>query len=163
MRDEFIGFNSWRGWSGHRARRGDTGPFILQALKNKPMHGYEIINYLEEQSHGFWRPSAGSVYPNLQLLEEQELVSSKTVEYKKIYTITDKGLAELDNHNSDFKKHFERHEKYAEEFKEIRSSIFEIMTIFKKIAAKETDVNIDKVQTILDETKAKLAKLLDEI
>jgi len=66
-------------------------PAILELLLEKPMHGYEIISTLEEKSHGMWRPSAGSIYPTLQLLEEKDLVTSETKNGKKVYTITKQG------------------------------------------------------------------------
>ena len=40
-------------------------------LADEPMHGYQIMQRLEERSGGAWRPSPGSVYPTLQLLEDQ--------------------------------------------------------------------------------------------
>ena len=85
----------FRGWHGaRRVARGDMGPIVLNVLLEKPMHGYEIIRHLEERSRGFWRPSAGSIYPTLQLLEEQDLVSSQELDGKKVYTITEKGREE---------------------------------------------------------------------
>lgn len=79
------------GPGGFRARRGMIEPAILQVLLESPMHGYEIITKIEEQSHGMWRPSAGSVYPTLQLLEEKDLVTVEIVGGKKVYTLTDSG------------------------------------------------------------------------
>ncbi|MGH2356791.1 MAG: PadR family transcriptional regulator [Candidatus Limnocylindria bacterium] len=32
-------------------------------LRDRPMHGYEVIQHLETRTQGRWRPSAGSVYP----------------------------------------------------------------------------------------------------
>lgn len=72
-------------------RRGDMKYVILDILKDKPAHGYEIIQVLEERFHGFYSPNAGSVYPVLQLLEDMGYVISTTAEGKKIYTITEAG------------------------------------------------------------------------
>lgn len=87
----------WR--SGPRSRRrfgrGDLKYVILDLLQDGPRHGYDIIRALEERSHGFYSPSAGSVYPTLQLLEDQGLVTSKQEEGKRVYTITDAGRAFL--------------------------------------------------------------------
>jgi len=52
-----------------RMRRGDIKFHLLEILKETPRHGYEIISELEKQSGGY-RPSPGSVYPTLQMLEE---------------------------------------------------------------------------------------------
>jgi DNA-binding PadR family transcriptional regulator len=72
-------------------RRGEIRPLILGALEKKPMHGYEVIQELEAQSEGRWRPSAGSVYPTLQLLADEGLVTSEEVDGRRTYTLTDAG------------------------------------------------------------------------
>jgi DNA-binding PadR family transcriptional regulator len=86
---------------GGRANRGDIGPLVLRLLLEKPMHGYEIIRTFEARSHGMWRPSAGSIYPTLQLLEEQELISSSEDEGKKVYSLTEKGREAAGNDQTD--------------------------------------------------------------
>ena len=79
---------------GHHARlfeKGDLKFVILDLLKDKPSHGYEIMRALEDRFHGFYSPSAGSVYPTLQLLEDMGYVSSSEQDGKKVYTITEAG------------------------------------------------------------------------
>jgi DNA-binding PadR family transcriptional regulator len=71
--------------------RGDLKVVILELLKDQPRHGYDIIRALEERMRGRYRPSPGSVYPTLQMLEDLGYVSSTQHEGKKIYTITDEG------------------------------------------------------------------------
>lgn len=146
---------------GPRNRRGDLGPIILQVLKEKPMHGYEIISRLEEKSHGMWRPSAGSIYPNLQLLTEQEYVTSKEENGKRIYTITEKGMgaAQLDQEIN--KDHWEKRAAYARNFKELKSSFVDIMGTIRKIAAQDSPEKTIQVKKILDDAKEKLAKLAE--
>lgn len=74
------------------ARRG-VRPAILAVLVDRPMHGYQVIQELEERSGGRWRPSAGSVYPTLQLFEDEGLVRSQEIEGRRVYTLTDAGNA----------------------------------------------------------------------
>jgi DNA-binding PadR family transcriptional regulator len=71
--------------------RGDLKYVILDHLKDKPSHGYEIIRALEEKFHGFYTPSAGSVYPTLQMLEDMGHVTSSESDGKKVYAITEEG------------------------------------------------------------------------
>jgi DNA-binding PadR family transcriptional regulator len=71
--------------------KGDLKYVILNLLKEKPSHGYEIIRALEEHFHGFYTPSAGSVYPTLQMLNDMGYVSSSEQDGKKTYTITEEG------------------------------------------------------------------------
>jgi DNA-binding PadR family transcriptional regulator len=72
--------------------KGDLKYVILSLLKDKPSHGYEIIRELEDYFHGFYTPSAGSVYPTLQMLEDMGYVSSSERDGKKVYTVTAEGL-----------------------------------------------------------------------
>jgi DNA-binding PadR family transcriptional regulator len=75
-------------------RRGDVRTAILAVLKDEPMHGYQVIRVLEERSGGHWRPSAGSIYPTLQQLEDEGLVRSEEVDGRRTYRLTDEGHAE---------------------------------------------------------------------
>jgi DNA-binding PadR family transcriptional regulator len=76
--------------------RGDLKYVILRLLKAKPMHGYEVMRALEEQSGGCYRASAGSVYPTLQMLEDQGFVTSSETDGKKVYSITQAGTEHLE-------------------------------------------------------------------
>lgn len=76
---------------GGRVRRGEIRPLILALLVRQPMHGYEIIQRLEAQSDGRWRPSAGSVYPTLQQLADEGLVTSEEIDGRRTYTLTELG------------------------------------------------------------------------
>jgi DNA-binding PadR family transcriptional regulator len=76
------------------ARRG-VRTVILAVLARQPMHGYQVMQELEARSGGRWRPSAGSVYPTLQQLEDEGLVRSEEAEGRRVYTITDQGKAAL--------------------------------------------------------------------
>ncbi len=66
---------------------------VLTAFLDGPAHGYEVIRRLEERTDGRWRPSAGSVYPTLQGLEERGLLSAREDGEKKIYELTKAGRA----------------------------------------------------------------------
>ena len=74
-------------------RRGEIRPLILAVLNLRPMHGYEVIQELEAQSGGRWRPSAGSVYPTLQQLSDEGLLTSEDVDSRRVYSLTDEGKA----------------------------------------------------------------------
>jgi DNA-binding PadR family transcriptional regulator len=67
---------------------------ILLALADEPMHGYQIMQRLEERSGGAWRPSPGSVYPTLQLLEDQGLIKGEEAEGRRVFSLTETGAQE---------------------------------------------------------------------
>ncbi len=57
------------------------------------MHGYQIIQELSTRSGGAWSPSAGSVYPTLQLLADEGLVTAEETAGKKVFSLTEAGTA----------------------------------------------------------------------
>lgn len=81
--------------SGSRAGRGELRTAVLALLAERPMHGYQIIREIEERSNGSWKPSAGSVYPTLQLLADEGFVSSEESNGRKIYSLTEAGREDL--------------------------------------------------------------------
>jgi DNA-binding PadR family transcriptional regulator len=77
-------------------QKGDLKYVLLDLIKDKPRHGYEIIRALEEQSRGIYAPSAGVIYPTLQMLEEMGFATSTQIDGKKVYSITAEGLQFLE-------------------------------------------------------------------
>jgi DNA-binding PadR family transcriptional regulator len=75
-------------------RRGDIRTAVLAVLAEGPGHGYELMQRLEEKSEGAWRPSPGSIYPTLQLLEDEGLARATEHDGKRVYEITDAGRDE---------------------------------------------------------------------
>jgi DNA-binding PadR family transcriptional regulator len=94
-----LGFNKdWGGWRAGRIRpmrRGDVKFVVLEVLADGPKHGYEVISAIEERRNV--RPSAGSIYPTLQMLEDGSFVTSAEVDGKRVYSITDSGRELLAN------------------------------------------------------------------
>jgi len=89
------GFGGRRRGRGRRGR-GDVRAAILALLAERPMHGYEMIQELEARTGGVWRPSPGSVYPTLQLLEDEDLITGEEGEGRRRFTLTDAGRAEAE-------------------------------------------------------------------
>ncbi len=90
---------------------GDMKYVILKLLNEKPMHGYEVMKALEEQTQGCYKPSPGTVYPTLQWLEDEELVRSEDHDGKKVYHITEAGSAFLEENKSTVEDIFDRVEE----------------------------------------------------
>jgi len=121
-----------RGWGGHGPRWGAWaafGPFvgrrrffeqgevrlaILSLLAEGPRHGYELIKQLEARAGGLYRASAGTVYPTLQLLEDEGLVVSESRDGKRVYRLTPEGERELEREADSVKEIWGRAEKWEE-------------------------------------------------
>ncbi len=64
---------------------------VLVSLLDGPLHGYQIIRAIESRTDGMWTPSAGEVYPTLQLLADERLVAAEQVGERKVYSLTEAG------------------------------------------------------------------------
>ncbi len=87
--------------------KGGFRHLVLRALSEQPMHGYEIIKFLEDRFQGFYRPSAGAVYPALRSLQREGLIAVRGSERRKTYHITAKGKAYLRGQREEMHRHFE--------------------------------------------------------
>ena len=89
-----MGHRDWRGWEPPPERLFEKGDFkyvVLHLLDEKPRHGYDIIRALEDRMRGRYRPSPGSVYPTLQMLEDMGHIRSQEGGERKVYELTDAG------------------------------------------------------------------------
>ena len=79
-----------------RMGRGDVRAAVLALLAERPMHGYQIIQEIDERSGGAWKPSPGSVYPTLQLLTDEGLITAEESNGRKTYALTPEGRQEAE-------------------------------------------------------------------
>ena len=87
-------------FGGRKLGSGELQLVILALLEERPRHGYEIIKALEDTSKGFYAPSPGMVYPALTYLEEVGYATVEAEGSKKLYRITDAGLAQLNENRA---------------------------------------------------------------
>ncbi len=160
-----FGRHEMRGGRGHgrgrhRVRRGDVRSAILALLDDRPMHGYEMIQELEERTGGRWTPSAGSIYPTLQLLEDEGLVTAEEVDGRKVYSLTDTGKKEVPE-RTEGGRPWEQGDEDSPRF-EVRSELFRTIGAAKQIARGDDDEQMTKAAEILKETRRKLYGILAE-
>lgn len=89
-------FQEMMGRKGGRIERGEIKYLILDALKEKNRHGYDIMQSIQEKTGGSYRPSPGALYPALQLLEDLEMISSSIEGKRKVYELMGKGREEIE-------------------------------------------------------------------
>ncbi|MBN1632366.1 MAG: PadR family transcriptional regulator [Thermoleophilia bacterium] len=147
--------------------RGGIKFAILGMLKDKPRHGYDIIKEMEERSGGFYSPSPGVIYPTLQALEDQDLVISAAEEGKKVYSITEKGIAFLEEHKERAKRHRDRFEanwgpgpagEGWSAMADIRDTLGEVRRAVRRSAG-DTD-KLKEIGAVLEDAAARIKEII---
>ena len=118
------------------------------------MHGYEMITELEERTGGRWRPSAGSIYPTLQLLEDEGLVTAEEVEGRKVYSLTDAGQKAVPE-RTEGQRPWEEGDEDSPRF-EARKELFRLIGAAKQLARADDDEQLTKAAEILKDARRKL-------
>ena len=93
---------------------GEVRLALLSLILEEPRHGYELMKQLEERSGGVYRASAGSIYPTLQQLEDEGLVSSETVDGKRVYRATAAGREEAEAEEESIRRIWRRAERWGD-------------------------------------------------
>jgi DNA-binding PadR family transcriptional regulator len=163
---------SWGDWFGSpppRAERGGVRYLVLDALSERPRHGYEVIQVIEERSGGSYRPSPGVIYPTLQMLEELGHARVVEQENRKVYEITDVGRADLEAHReevSDFYERFEEDswESYVEDFGDIMKRLGRLFKTFRRAGRRGTlaPKTLKRIGEIIDTAVRDIETALDE-
>lgn len=154
------------GWGDEpRTRRGDIKFILLGLLSERPQHGYELIKELEARRGGFRRPSPGSVYPTLQMLEEGGYLTSEEVDGKRVYTITESGRQFLsDRHGQSHSRN--TYDSFTEtkpsELIELRRTLTELNDAVTQIARSGNLEQANRVRDLLAQVKREIYKLLAE-
>ncbi|MFF2848202.1 PadR family transcriptional regulator [Streptomyces sp. NPDC058001] len=148
-----------RGGPRGRARRGDVRASILALLKDRPMHGYEMIQEIAERSGGAWKPSPGSVYPTLQLLEDEGLISSASEGGKKLFSLTESGRSAADEGPEAPWQDAGRGVDW-ETLSEIRQAGFGLMEAFGQVWKTGSKEQREKALSVINEARKKLYLIL---
>jgi DNA-binding PadR family transcriptional regulator len=144
----------------HRARRGDVRGAVVALLRERPMHGYEMIQELEERTGGRWKPSAGSIYPTLQLLEDEGVVTVEATEGKRVYALTEAGR-ELAEERGEDPAPWEQVEA-ASSFRELRDAAGQVAAAAMQVARAGDQSQVSRAVEILTEARRRLYSILAE-
>jgi DNA-binding PadR family transcriptional regulator len=148
-----------RGRGRGRRGRGNVRAAILALLAERPMHGYEMIQELESRTGGVWRPSPGSVYPTLQLLEDENLITGEEVEGRKRFALTETGRAEAERH-AQRAPWEEATEGIAPAAFGLRNAIFQVGEAAWTVASAGTEAQQAKALEVLNESRRRLYAIL---
>ena len=140
---------------------------LLDLLREKPSHGYDLIREMEKRSQGFYTPSPGSIYPVLQKLQKKELVIHEERERRKTYTITDAGLKFLKDHSLfiDHLRHMSRRRVYSFNMAAWRDTIEELHHLRRLFGQRMDTLSESQttgIKTIITGACKDIEKILEE-
>jgi DNA-binding PadR family transcriptional regulator len=126
------------------------------------MHGYEIIKEVEERSEGAWTPSAGSIYPTLQMLEDEGLIRGEDSGGKRRFTLTDEGRTEQEAKAEEVAPWDAVREGAPTGHMQLRNSVGKLFAAVKQVGAAGDEDQRKQVTELLDETRRKVYAILAE-
>jgi DNA-binding PadR family transcriptional regulator len=150
------------GRGGRGGRRPNVRAAVLALLLERPMHGYEMISELENRTSGIWRPSPGSVYPTLQLLEDEGLIVAEESGGRKRFTLTTAGReeaqrAEAERTNPPW---HEVDDDALASWHDMKDAVFGAMNALRQVMTSGTDEQRQRAVEVIDEAKRKLYAIL---
>jgi DNA-binding PadR family transcriptional regulator len=166
------GFHEWgppggRGWGPpggggrRRMRRGDVRAAVLVLLDEDPQTGYGLMGEIENRSEGAWRPSPGSMYPTLTLLEEEGLIRPQPGEGRTPYELTDEGRTYVDTHREQLGEPWARSaEGFGGDRRELRRLIGELGGAAFQVATAGDDAQLAQAKEVLTEARRALYRIL---
>jgi DNA-binding PadR family transcriptional regulator len=151
------------GGRGPRVRRGDVRAAILDLLaEGQPWNGYQIIQEIGERTQGVWRPSAGSVYPALQQLEDEGLITAAAGEdRRRNYTLTDEGRAYVQAHADELKASWDAVTGSVDDAAvQMHNLVRQVAMATVQVAQAGTPAQVQQASKILADTRKALYRIL---
>ncbi len=145
---------------GPRARRGDVRAAILALLAEEPRNGYQIMQELSERSGGAWRPSPGSIYPALQQLEDEGLVTVEQIDGRKAYSLTDAGKEEVAARTEEQAPWDAVSESAGDDVNELRELAWQLGAAVMQVAHTGDRAQIEAAKKVLSATRKAVYKIL---
>jgi DNA-binding PadR family transcriptional regulator len=152
------------GGRGPRVRRGDVRAAILDLLaEGEPWNGYQIIQEIGARTQGVWRPSAGSVYPALQQLEDEALIKAEAAgeDRRRMYTLTEEGQAYVTEHADELKASWDAVTGSVNDAEvQLRHTIHQVMVAVSQVAQAGSAAQVQQAGKILADTRRALYRIL---
>ena len=148
---------------GPKVRRGDVRTSVLALLAEEPRNGYQIIQEIDQRSGGVWRPSAGSVYPALQQLQDEGLVRSADTGGRRLFELTEEGTSYVDeNIDSDAAPWEAVSDSADEQQMQLRSLTKELTMAAAQVAHAGNAAQVTEAHRIVKDARRALYRVLAE-
>ncbi|MGY4856448.1 PadR family transcriptional regulator [Cryobacterium sp. AP23] len=143
-----------------RANKGDVRSAIISLLADQPSNGYGLIRAIEEKTGGAWRPSPGSIYPTLQQLVDEELISPTGDGKRTDYALTEAGRAYLAEHADELQKAWDATPGQSDADAAFHESVGKLFGVVHQFRSSATDAQRAAASEKLDEVRRALYLIL---
>jgi DNA-binding PadR family transcriptional regulator len=126
------------------------------------MHGYEMIKEVEERTEGAWTPSAGSIYPTLQMLEDEGLIRGEESDGKRRFALTETGTAQQEERAGEQTPWDAVKADAAPEQIHLAGSLKKLNHSIAQVFHAADQEQQKRVRELLDETRRKIYAILAE-
>ena len=153
------------GGRGPRVRRGDVRAAILDLMAEEAQawNGYQFIQTIADRTDGVWRPSAGSVYPALQQLEDEGLIEAATGQddRRRMYTLTDAGRQYVADHAAEIRSSWDAVTGSVDDAEyQLRETIRQTIVAAAQVQQAGSAAQVQQANKILTDTRRALYRIL---
>jgi DNA-binding PadR family transcriptional regulator len=148
---------------GPKARRGDVRAAALLLLAEAPRNGYQLMQEIESRSNGVWRPSPGSMYPVLQQLEDEGLVTPDGPEGRRVFQLTDAGRAYVEEHADELGSPWDAASDSVDVgARDLHHLSMQVLLAARQVAQMGSVRQVDDAEKVLVDTRRRLYRILAE-
>jgi DNA-binding PadR family transcriptional regulator len=149
-----------------RARKGDVRAAILDLFaeeEGRAWNGYQLIQEIPARTDGAWRPSAGSVYPALQQLEDEGLIAPQGTGRRRVFTLTDKGRTYVEAHADELRSSWDAAAGMTDDDAiEFRNLIRQVMMAVMEVRRAGSAEQVAQARAVLAQARKSLYLILAE-
>jgi DNA-binding PadR family transcriptional regulator len=142
-----------------RAPRGDVRTAVLRLLAEQPMHGYQLMQAIADRTGGGWQPSPGAIYPTINQLEDEGLVTLVATAGRKLVTLTDAGRQHISTNAATWPDPFTAFPDPGDS-PNLRAALEQVTDAVRQVGRTGTDAQLEAAGRILAETRKALYLLL---
>ena len=159
---DFKGQGAKRG--GGRVRKGDVRAAILDLLREGGQwNGYQLIQEIAGRTGGVWRPSAGSVYPALQQLEDEGLIEPNGEGRRRMFDLTEAGRAYVQANQEELSASWDAAAGMTDEAAfEFHDLIRQVMMAVMEVRRAGSTEQVAQARTVLAQARRSLYLILAE-
>jgi DNA-binding PadR family transcriptional regulator len=142
---------------------GNRSTAILDLLaEGQPWNGYQIIQEIGARTDGVWRPSAGSVYPALQQLEDEGLITTDAGDdRRRMYTLTEAGQTYVEAHADELRSSWDAVTGSVDDAEfQLRDTIKQVMIAVHQVAQAGSAAQVAQAGKVLADTRRALYRIL---